>query len=344
MVMPPCAFSLPQNNHFYFCPILCYFRALCQNCRCSTEYHSQRTSPKQSRFFGIRKHQALFVLGCVPGLWYDGHASILWCCGFRWGVVTNGYQMTYKRFDRLLKSGMQALAISLDGKKKSHDWFRGKKGSFERAFETIIMASAASRKGLGFDVVSCIHKRNLDELDGLKQLLMDAGVSRWRLVSIFPKGRAQCNENLKLSGTQLKSLFNFIKATRKEGKIIASYGCEGFLGSYEMEVRDIPFSCRAGMGIGSVLVDGAISACPSLRQDFIQGNIYQDDFMDVWNNCFQVMRNRNWAKTGECRLCRMWTYCKGNGLHLRSQKTGKLLYCQYNELKHSKKNMNLTNP
>ena len=122
-------------------------------------------------------------------------------------------------------------------------------------------------------------------------------------------------------------LMEFISQTRKEGRIKVSYGCEGYLADYEMEVRDAPFFCQAGIHIGSVLANGDISACPSLRGDYVQGNIYRDNFLDVWNTRFQVMRNRKWTKTGKCANCKAYKYCQGNGLHLRDEKTGELLQC-----------------
>ena len=101
----------------------------------------------------------------------------------------------------------------------------------------------------------------------------------------------------------------FIKAGRAEGRIEPSFSCEGFLGPYEGEVRDDFFFCRAGINIGSVLADGSISACPSLRADYSQGNIYKDSFLDVWNNRFQVMRDRAWTKTGKCLDCGAFKWC-----------------------------------
>lgn len=252
--------------------------------------------------------------------------------GYPWGIVTNGYLMTARKFEKLLKSGISSMAISLDGLEREHNWFRGKADSYKKSIVTIELAVEASKKGLFFDVVTCVNQRNIGMLHQIKALLVKLGVKRWRLVSIFPKGRASGNGELRLSGGQLVELMEFIRETRREGKIIASYGCEGFLGEYEMEVRDIPFNCGAGIGIGSVLVDGSISACPSLRQDYIQGNIYKDDFWDIWSNRFQNMRNREWAKTGVCCDCKVWKYCKGNGLHLRDQKSGELLFCNYRHL------------
>jgi radical SAM protein with 4Fe4S-binding SPASM domain len=90
------------------------------------------------------------------------------------------------------------------------------------------------------------------------------------------------------------------------------------LGNYELEVRDNAFFCRAGITVASVLADGSISACPSLDRDFIQGNIYTDRFNDVWQNRFELLRNRYWAKSGICENCKQWKNCLGNGMHLRN--------------------------
>ena len=124
----------------------------------------------------------------------------------------------------------------------------------------------------------------------------------------------------------------FIRKTRKEGRIGVSYGCEGFLGNYEGEVRAHFFACRAGVTIGSVLADGSISACTSIRADYHQGNIYEDDFMEVWENKFHPYRNREWTRTGECADCKYFRYCKGNGMHLRDE-NGELYFCHLKRLK-----------
>lgn len=106
---------------------------------------------------------------------------------------------------------------------------------------------------------------------------------------------------------------NFIRFSRKEGKIHVSYGCEGFLGNYEAEVRDSIFQCNAGINTASVLADGAISGCPSIRANFHQGNIYKDDFIDIWNNEFKPYRNRQWAKKGNARIVRCSVIAKATG-------------------------------
>ena len=246
--------------------------------------------------------------------------------GFPWGMVTNGFGMTPVRFNSLLKAGLRSITISLDGlNRETHDVFRGKNGSWEKAMAAIELVTHT--QDLMYDIVTCVNKQNIDDLEALRDLLIDKGVKRWRLFTVFPKGRAKDNPILQLSPQDFVRLMEFIKQTRKEGIISASYGCEGFLGDYELEVRDSPFFCQAGIHIGSVLVDGSISACPSLRADYIQGNIYTDDFWDVWNNRYQNMRDRSWTRTGKCATCKSYKYCEGNGLHLRDEHTGELLCC-----------------
>ncbi|MDD3094744.1 MAG: TIGR04133 family radical SAM/SPASM protein [Candidatus Neomarinimicrobiota bacterium] len=250
--------------------------------------------------------------------------------GFPWGMVSNGFALNENLFSRLMKSGLRSLTISLDGLQENHDRFRGCQGSFERALKAILLGSAA--EGLTFDVATCVYQRNLNELPSLRDLLIDAGLKRWRIFVVFPKGRAKDNPELSLDDTQFRAVYDFIAETRNSGKIRVNSGCEGFLGDYELQARDYPFFCRAGINIGSVLADGSISACPSLRADYIQGNIYRDDFWEVWENRFQIMRDRSWTRSGKCAKCKVYKWCEGNGLHLRDENTGALLQCHYERL------------
>ena len=110
-----------------------------------------------------------------------------------------------------------------------------------------------------------------------------------------------------------------------------SFACEGFLGRYEGKVRVHFFYCRSGVEVASIRCNGAISGCTSVRSNMDQGSIYTDDLWDVWQNRFQNMRDRSWAHKGQCKSCKVWRYCEGNGLHLYDDK-GELLTCHYHRL------------
>lgn len=250
--------------------------------------------------------------------------------GYPWGFVTNALYLTRKRLDSLMAAGLHSITVSLDGFEEDHNWLRGHSQSYTRVFEAIKML--VHEPELKWDVVTCVNRRNYPYLSELKQSLYNIGVRNWRVFTIFPVGRATNYPEFQLEDAQFTGLMEFIKATRKEGKIRMSYGCEGFLGGYEGEVRDNFFSCNAGISVGSILADGSISACPSIRSNFAQGNIYKDDFMDVWNNRFEAFRNREWMKKDECAACSFFKYCEGNGMHLRNDE-GELLFCHYKRIK-----------
>ena len=244
--------------------------------------------------------------------------------GFPWGMVTNGLYLTPEMFRDLRRAGLCSITVSLDGLEEQHTWLRRHPDCFRMASQAIDMIV---RDGtLAYDIMTCVHQHNYDTLPQLRDFLIGKGVKDWRLTTIFPVGRGAQDKDLQLTGEQLKGLFGFIRETRREGKIHASYGCEGFLGPYEGDVRDWMFRCSAGVTVASVLVDGGISACTSIRSNYRQGNIYEDDFMDVWEHRFQPHRNHDWMKTGDCKDCRYWRYCEGNGLHLRDDE-GRLLLC-----------------
>ncbi len=249
---------------------------------------------------------------------------------FPWGMVSNGRLMSPKNIDRLLASGIHSLTISLDGFEDDHNWMRGTKDGFGYAARAVeILAKEPSIK---FDVVTCVNNRNYDSLEQFKEYLISLGLKQWRLFTVFPVGRAAQDPDLQLSNERFRGLMEFIKKTRKEGRINANYGCEGFLGEYEGEVRDQLYTCQAGLSVASVLIDGSISACGSIRSDYHQGNIYKDDFIDVWENRFQPYRDRSWMKKDMCGDCRWFRYCQGNGMHLRDD-DGNLILCHYERLK-----------
>ncbi|MBR7013368.1 MAG: TIGR04133 family radical SAM/SPASM protein [Prevotella sp.] len=250
--------------------------------------------------------------------------------GFPWGLVTNGRLLTAERFRSLLAAGLHSVAISLDGLKENHNWMRGDERSFETVSKAIDLMAA--EQSIIFDVVTCVTEHNFDELPAIRDFLIGKGVKRWRLLTVFPVGRAADDPELQLSNRHFRELMDFIRQTKREGRIRADFGCEGFLGNYEFDVRDDSFFCKAGVTVGSVLSDGSISACSSIRSDYHQGNIYKDDFMDVWENRFQVFRNKEWARKGECADCKVFRYCRGNGMHLRDG-DGNLLMCHMKKLR-----------
>ncbi|MBR6721491.1 MAG: TIGR04133 family radical SAM/SPASM protein [Alistipes sp.] len=250
--------------------------------------------------------------------------------GYMWGMVTNGMALTRERLYSLVSAGLRSVSVSFDGFEEAHNHIRRNPQSFRKALEAI--RNIRSIDGLVYDVITCVTPAMIDHLKEFKEFLILEGITRWRIFSIFPAGRAKQDDTLHLNAEQYRRMMEFIRTTRREQRIELSYACEGFLGGYESEVRDHFYMCTAGISVASIRVNGDISGCTSVRGNYTQGNIYQDRFWDVWQNRFQPFRNREWTKSAECADCKVWEFCRGGGMHLRDDE-GKLMYCHYNMLK-----------
>ena len=252
--------------------------------------------------------------------------------GIPWGMVTNGWFYDEAMHERLLRAGMRALTISLDGLEASHDWMRGRPGSYQRALRAIGIMAAEPR--INADVVTCVNQRTLSELPQIYDLLAGMGVKQWRLFTVIPIGRAAREPQMLLGADETRALMDFIAQKRREwGRMKVTFSCEGYLGPYEEKVRDVRHFCRAGVNIASVLIDGRISACPNIDRDaFTEGNIYTDSLSEVWEHRFQRFRDRRWARSGTCADCPQWKYCLGGGMHNWHGNPPALLQCHFRKV------------
>ena len=326
----------PLRQLFWECTLRCNVQ--CRHCGSDCKVVAEEKEMPREDFFRVldsiaRKVDPSQVFVIVSGGEPLMRKDIVECAagiherGFTWGLVTNGLALTKERFDALRGQGLASLAVSLDGLEDNHNWMRCHKESFRKVDEAIdFMVEEQRKTDFVFDAVTCVHKRNYGELPAIRDYLIGKGLTAWRLYSIFPVGRAATEPLFQLSNEEFRGLLDFIRTTRKEGRIKAEFGCEGYMGNYEGEVRDLFFHCSAGITVGSVMADGAIAACASIRSDYNQGNIYEDDFMDVWENRYHPHRHREWMRNGDCKDCKHFRYCQGNAMHLRDNE-GKLLLC-----------------
>ncbi len=253
--------------------------------------------------------------------------------GYRWGIVTNGIGLTEEKLMQLVNAGMGAITLSIDGFDTVHNWIRQHPQAHAKAMEALERISKFER--LESDVVTCVNKRNLYQLGELYNTLQATGLKSWRLFTITPIGRAINEPDFKLSPGELNHLMNFIQKKRqnKSAQMKVNFSCESYVGTYEGKIRDGLFFCRAGINIGSILVDGSISACPNIDHKLIQGSIYEQSFAEVWNNRFESFRNRSWTKIGACAQCKDHEYCQGNGLHWWDMSDKQLIQCHALQLK-----------
>ena len=57
--------------------------------------------------------------------------------------------------------------------------------------------------------------------------------------------------------------------------------------------------------MASILSNGDIFVCPNVprRKEFIQGNIKNNDFIEVWENKFKIFRSEERTSCNKCKEC-----------------------------------------
>jgi radical SAM protein with 4Fe4S-binding SPASM domain len=255
--------------------------------------------------------------------------------GFQWGMTTNGMLITDKIITKMNESSMSTISISIDGLAETHDNFRRVKGSFNKIIKNIKLLKQADILE-ELQVTTVITKLNINELDELYDLMVSLKIDSWRILNVDSIGRAKDNKSLLLSSKDIKHLLDFIKEKRKKGKLKVTYSCSNFLGlDYELEVRDGFFVCTSGITTASILHNGDIFVCPNVNRklELIQGNIKHDDFIEIWENKFQIFRNKQFINKSECRNCNWEKICLGGSLHTWNFNQNQQGLCLINEMK-----------
>jgi radical SAM protein with 4Fe4S-binding SPASM domain len=247
------------------------------------------------------------------GLWELGRQ--IRKLGFPWGMVTNGSLWTEATLEQARRAGARSISVSLDGPKDAHEWLRGKDGDFDTVLATVKRLIAAEWLNV-MDVITVVHPRNVDRLEETWEIMRDIGAPGWRLIPISPIGRAKTNRSLLLDTAQFQRLLTTIMELRQRSELPVYLSESNYMGAeLDLRVRDHHYFCRAGISFGGVMVDGAILACASIDRRFRQGNVFEDSFVDVWENRFELFRDRRWMKTERCSGCDEWRHCQGNSFH-----------------------------
>jgi radical SAM protein with 4Fe4S-binding SPASM domain len=259
------------------------------------------------------------------------HASSL---GFPWGMVTNGFLVTPEVVEKLKKSGMKTVVVSIDGIGEVHDKFRNTPNAYKHAINAVKLLA----KGKFLDdlqITTSANKTNINDMEEMHKVFLPLGITSWRIMNIDPIGRAENNKDILLNPQELKKLLDFIRTKRKTAPIKITYGCAGFLGlDYEGDVRDWLFYCNTGINTASILHNGDIFVCPNVPRlkKYVQGNIRKDNFVDIWENKFEFFRDKERTACKKCKNCDFWDECLGNSFHLWDDKKQRPKTCHLEEL------------
>jgi radical SAM protein with 4Fe4S-binding SPASM domain len=249
--------------------------------------------------------------------------------GFRYGMVSNAQILDAAAAKELVKTGIGSISLSMDALPDVNDRLRGR-GTSAKVEEAVKHLRAAGYKGK-LEIISTITRPAIAHLDEMRRYVASLDIPLWRVAPVMPIGRAAEHTDLIPDAAEIRYMLEWIRQSRQDNCVPSpEFSEEGFVGyRFEGMVRPYLCQCRAGVTVGGIRYDGRIGACPELTDSFDQGDIHDDRFKMVWDERYQIYRNRQWARKGPCKDCRFWDVCQGGALHLYQDTETPFLRCLY---------------
>jgi SynChlorMet cassette radical SAM/SPASM protein ScmF len=252
-------------------------------------------------------------------------------------IETNGTLLTPELVKALKTLRVSLVAVSIDGKNAaSHDAIRGVPGAFDRALHGLRLLQDHD---IPREIVSVLHRRNLDEVEDLLRLSDELGVRVHKLNPISSVGRGKGMDQ----GGELLSVSEILRLNqtletrwRRQFKTRISLDIPVAFKSLA-SVHEAGF-CRCGIkGILGILADGRLALCGigESCDDLIFGHGERDDLQQVWEQSRVLSEIRSWLPArleGICGQCLLKNYCMGrcraNVYFNSGSLTGPFPFCQ----------------
>lgn len=232
-------------------------------------------------------------------------------------IASNGFDVPKRVLERLRELPVFQVQVSVDGIGASHDRFRGKKGAFERACQTL---SRLKEEGFSTSISTTTTAQNIGELPQIIDLAVSLGCDAFKAIPFIPAGRGRRTvQDLLLSRRGSMQLSRILAEKEQELRGRLSISTETTF-TFLLSPQDCgegmsgPMTCSAGYDELSVGADGTAYPCPFLH-DFPLGNLLESPMEKIWleSPLLNEMRTRDKeSMTGPCRTCRFAPlHCRG---------------------------------
>ncbi len=250
--------------------------------------------------------------------------------GMELSVITNGTIHSEEIFAGLKKLKPRAVAVSLDAAGAAlHDRIRGAEGAFARSGAFI---ERCLKEGLPVSVITTVHKLNIKELPGLRDLLKGRGIA-WQVQTAGAEG-GRFSEEFLLDREEFYSVGLFVEACRREytPEELPVIGAHD-LGYNSLLLKNVSLydkweGCQAGISVAGIRSDGDVLGCLAINDGrFIEGSALATPFYELWSRpgAFSYTRGSETSQAGpNCSACGHAQACKGGCSEMSLMKTGAL--------------------
>jgi len=218
-------------------------------------------------------------------------------------LETNASLITNEFVKKLSDFNINVYA-SLDGSTSvTHDYFRDKNGSFRQTIKGI--KKLVTHK-INTEIICCLYKNNINELNDIIQLVIQLGVQKLKFNFPSPYGRGEkLEKNMSLLSIKeiLNVTSNIEKYYYKKNNLTIDIDIPRALLKYPKNGK----RCDV-FNIISILPNGYVSLCGigvTIR-DFIFGHI-EDNIDEIWKNNELLHKMRKQLSSGGQKICQLCT-------------------------------------
>ncbi len=245
-------------------------------------------------------------------------------------LSTNGLYVKKSNAQKILDS-FNYIGISIDGSPKVHDAFRGLKGSFEASMRAVDLLNSYNQTKVGIRFT--ITKDTYNDLAFIFELAESHNIPKIYISHLVYSGRGLDNLEMDLTKEQRVIAVNYIidKAfeyhnSKRDIEIVTGnmemdsiLFYNRFTDNYpqyanEMKKRLISWGGNsAGRKLLNINAEGDVKPDPFFPA--IIGNIFREDFSDIWTNrpieLLEKLRVHPRELGGKCKECEYLEICNG---------------------------------
>jgi radical SAM protein with 4Fe4S-binding SPASM domain len=272
--------------------------------------------------------------------------------GMNCTITTGGYGISAATAESMRLAGVQQVSVSIDGSESTHDFLRGKPGSWAACFRTLGNLREA---GIPVSCNSQINRLSAPDLPLIYADILAAGCRAWQLAMTVPMGRAADRPEILLQPSELLDVFPLLNALAIRAKndgLLYPGNNVGYYGPYERRLRSMQGTnaiwegCQAGMNTVGIEANGAIKGCPSLPTAvYVGGNIRQTPLKQILASSELTFNGAQGTPEGGahlwgfCKGCRYAQLCRGGcswTAHVFFGQRGNNPYCHHRALAHQR--------
>ncbi|BDG05568.1 mycofactocin radical SAM maturase [Anaeromyxobacter oryzae] len=218
-------------------------------------------------------------------------------------ISTNGTLLDAARVERLSRSGLVAIQVSLDGaRRETCDALRGD-GTFDRALRALELLRESA---IPTSINTVLTGPNAGEIPALYDLAGSLGVSL-RVSRFRPSGRGAVNwDGLRPSPAQLLAFSTWLTSTAS-----VRTG-DSFFSLTPQERQGLGLNlCGAAKLTACLGPDGSLYPCAFLqREEFRAGSLRERSFQEIWDRS-DVFRSFRSLRIHSCEDCHRYDQCHG---------------------------------